>query len=291
MDYGILFAILSPLFYALVNMFDKYTVSHRVSSPIGYTVVVGLVNFLLATIIALFLDWSSISLNSILFPALSGILIGIAAFFYILLLQKEDISHMAGLFYTYPILVAILSFAVLNEKLSVLSYAGVGLIIIGALLLSLRIKQVRLETSAWFILVVIITTALNEFFIKIATSSIGVWQGIIVNNAFCGLTLLCSVSKKSVRTKFLLELRNVPFEIISASLVFGGVSTLFFAMTQLPATIVSSIAAIQPLAVLVFERITEQFIGKITKDKRLLHKAGAIVLIVVGVMLLYLNFN
>lgn len=70
-------------------------------------------------------------------------------------------------------------------------------------------------------------------------------------------------------------------------LAFGGIATIFFAMAELPATIVSSIAAIQPLFVIVFERVTDQFIGKISKDHLLLPKTFAIVLIVIGVSLLY----
>lgn len=289
MAYGMLFAIISPIFYALMNVFDKYVVSHKVKSPIGFVAVVGLVNLALNTFIALSLNWTEVLPKDILFPALSGILIGVAAFFYILLLEKEDMSHVIGFVYTYPLLIALLAFIFLNEKLSMVAYFGVALIITGTLLLSLRFKCVHLETNILFIILLVITTALNEFFIKIATNTIGVWQGIVINNIFCGLTLLCVLFHKQVRPKFLSELHNARWEIISATLVFGGVSTLFFAMAQLPATIVSSIAAIQPIVVLFFETIVDRFIGKITKDKKILPKGIAIAMITAGVMLLYLT--
>lgn len=272
-----------------MNVFDKYVVSHKVKSPIGYTVVVGMVNTTLNILIALLLNWTGILPKDIFFPALSGILIGIAAFFYILILEKEDMSHMAGFIYTYPLLVALLSFFFLSEKLPSIAYLGVALIITGTLLMSLRFKHVHFETNALFILMLVITTALNEFFIKIATYNISIWQGIVINNIFCGLTLLCSLFYKPVWPKFFLELKNSKYELISAMLVFGGVSTLFFAMAQLPATIVSSIAAIQPIAVLFFETIVDKFIGKITKDKKILPKTIAIAMITAGVVLLYLT--
>jgi drug/metabolite transporter (DMT)-like permease len=65
--------------------------------------------------------------------------------------------------------------------------------------------------------------------------------------------------------------------------------TLFFAMKSLPATIVSSIAAIQPLCVVVFENIVDRRMKKISKDVILLPKLGAIILIVAGLVLLYVS--
>jgi hypothetical protein len=57
-------------------------------------------------------------------------------------------------------------------------------------------------------------------------------------------------------------------------------------MVGLPATIVSSIAAIQPLAVLIFEKIAQKLFGHMVKDSHILPKLIPISLIVIGVILL-----
>jgi hypothetical protein len=68
---------------------------------------------------------------------------------------------------------------------------------------------------------------------------------------------------------------------------YSAVIFFFLAVAELPVTIVASIAAVQLLYVLVFERIIDTFLGKISKDEYLLPKLGAILLIVVGVILIY----
>lgn len=287
MQYGILFAIISPILWALMNVFDKYVISQKVKSSLSYTAIVGLTNLMLAIIVGSFLDWSNIAANDLLFPILAGIMLGCAAFFYVLIVEKEDISHAVGIIYIYPLIVALLSYVFLNERIALWGYAGVGLVILGAVLLSSRIKKVHLEVNIWFLIAIIFVSGFDEFFVKISTDKISIWQGIIVNNISLGLTLLCGLFHPKIRKNFLPELTNIRWEIISALLAFGGIATIFFAMAELPATIVSSIAAIQPLFVILFERVTDQLIGKISKDHLLLPKTFAILLIVIGVALLY----
>ncbi len=289
MQYGILIAILSAVLWGIMNVYDKYVISCRVKSPRGYTAVVGITNLCIAVFFGIFLDWSQITLLNLLFPALTGFCLGIAAFFYILTLEKDDVSHMVGIFYVYPLIVAVLSYIFLKEKLIWIGYVGVILVIAGAILLSVRIKKVKLESSAWFILGVIIFTSLDEFFIKLSTNNIPVWNGIIASYVVTELTLLCGLFNSKIRKDFWKELHNFRLEIVSALLSFGGIVTLFLAMKELPATIVSSIGALQPLIVLIGERITGLFVGGLTKDNLILPKTGAILLIVVGIVLLYIT--
>jgi cytochrome c biogenesis protein CcdA len=58
-------------------------------------------------------------------------------------------------------------------------------------------------------------------------------------------------------------------------------------MANLPATIVSSIGAIQPLTVLFFERLFNKRFGGISRDTVLIKKLVPIILIVIGVILIY----
>jgi len=196
---------------------------------------------------------------------------------------------MIGFIYVYPILVALLSFIFLKETLPQYGYVGVAFIIIGVLLLSIRIKQVHLDTCIWFIIAIVLLTAVDEFFVKITTTHLSASQGFAANGIALGIALSAGLIFPSVRKKFCKEIHNLKFAGLSEIFTASALLTLYLAMAELPATIVSSIAAIQPMAVLFFERITNRFVGKITKDNLLLPKTGAMILIVVGVALLYLS--
>jgi drug/metabolite transporter (DMT)-like permease len=285
---GGIFAVLSPCIFAVMNMTDKYVVANKVKSPLGFAPVAGLVNLIIGILLALFLPWNVSMLKELWIPALAGALMGSQFFMYYKVLKDEDASYVIGFIYLYPVLVALLSFAFLSEALSIVGYGGMLLVLIGVLGISVRLNK-RLTIKIWLLLLVmVVVVALNEFFIKIATSSLPEWNGTAINLIFMGLTVLLILANKSYRGDFFKEFHNFPWAIASEVLTFLAVLTLYFAMARLPAAFVSAVAAIQPLAVLVFERLL-QYKGMIKGEYELLPKLIPISLIVLGVTLLYLS--
>lgn len=286
MSLALVSAILSPFLWGAMNVIDKYIIHKKVKNAYGYTGVVGLVNILIALAIAAFLDWSTVDVHQLIFPAVAGFFLGLSAFVYIVLLEDIDISHLVGFIYFYPIIVALLSYFFIHEKLSLLGYGGMAFTIVGVIMLSVRIKYLSKTNVLYLLGAIILFEAVHEFSVKLATTALTPLQGVVINNLVVGLTLLCGLFNKNLLKHFMLELRNTPWEFLSALFALGGIGTLYFAMSTLPATIVSSIGAIQPLAVLIFERIITARIGTITKDTQLLPKLSAILFIVFGVVLL-----
>jgi len=167
----LIFAIISPFIWGFMNVLDKFVISHKVKNSLSFTVVAGIANIAIGILLALFLDWRGISFVDLLSPAIAGSIFGLHFFIYYYALGKEDASNLIGFMYVYPIIVAILSFLFLNEKLSVISYIGICLILLGAVFLSVKAKKIRLKVSLWMIVSLIIIVALYEFFIKVATNS------------------------------------------------------------------------------------------------------------------------
>ncbi len=283
---SLIVAILSPLVYAVMNIYDKYVIAHKVKNPLNYAFMAGLVQLVFGIIGALFLDWSGITFQAILFPAVAGILLGLAVPFYYLVLETEDASQVIGLIYMYPLIVALLSFIFLNEVLSLISYFGVALILVGVLMISFRMNKISKRVILLMILIMIILSGLTEFIIKIATDNIPETNGIVINFIFLGLTT-SSVLIWKVRFNFIQEISNLKWACAGESLTLLGMTTLYVAMKNLPATIVSSVAATQPLFVLILERIMHCSFGKMCKDHFFLPKLIPISLIVIGVIILY----
>ena len=207
--------------------------------------------------------------------------------FYYKILSKQDVSHAIGLIYVYPIIVALLSFLFLNEKLSLIGYAGMLVTLAGVLLINIRIKKLKIILAFWSLIIMATAAALNEIFIKVATSQIGEWHGTAISSIVMGLFVMPLLFKKSIRKEFVCEFKNINLTFISEALTIGGIVTLYLAMAGLPATIVSVISVTQPLFVLGFEFLAFSFGIKIVKDVRWRHKMLAILLIVVGIAILY----
>lgn len=283
----LIFAIISPFIWGLVNILDKFVISHKVKNPLSFAVVAGIVALMIGVILSLFLDWKGIVLTSLIFPAAAGIIFGFQYFLYYYILNKEDVSDIIGFEYSYPILVAILSFLFLNEILSLISYLGISLILFGAIMLSLKKKKIKFKISLWILIIFVAIIALYEFFVKISTTNLPEWNGIAISNICLGFTILLGLFNKKIRGKFLTELKNIKWAMLNESLTFLGIVTLFFAMAGLPATIVSSIAATQPFAVLILEFLANKIGMNISVDTNFRKKIIPIFMIVAGVVLIY----
>ena len=284
-----IFAVLSPFFWGVMNIIDKYVLVKKVRKPASFIPVFGLVHLIAGIVIASFLDWSKVFPGDFFFPALAGILFGCQGYFYVFVMKTEDASHVIGLAYAYPLLLALLSFVFLREIIPLQGYIGVGIVIAGIVLLSFRFKKVKLAHAGRIIIWLIFLIALTEFFVKVASGKISGWQGLSINSFAVGITLLFALLNRKVRANFGSELKNIPWAFFSEIFTLFGTGTLYFAMAGLPATVVSSVGATQPLIVLFLERITERMTGKLTKDHALLPKLGAISLIVIGIALLYFS--
>lgn len=286
MNLAIFVAIISPILFAFMNVFDKYVVSHKVKDSIGYAAVAGIVNVVLGIIVALFLSWNNVTSFDILFPIVAGIFSGGCYYFYFFIMKDSDASYLIGFAYLFPIVVAILSFIFLNERLSILSYVAIAFILLGVILLSIRAKKIKVSMLIIPLLFYIILLGFYEFSVKVSTTHVSFMQGLAITTAASGVAILLGLFNKKVRKGFKSEFKNIKLAFFSETFTLIAVFTLYFAMSKIPATMVSSIASTQPLAVIVLERIAHSYFGKITKDVRLLPKLGAIGLIVIGVIIL-----
>ncbi len=284
---ALLFAFLTPLLWAVMNVLDKYVVTYKVRTPEAFSFVIACVNLLFGALLALTLDWSRAPMGAFLAPLAVGILFAIDAYLYYLILDTEDTSHFIGVLYVYPVLIALFSFAFLGERLSPLGYAGMGLAVAGAVLLSVRIRKARLEASAWLLVLTVLVVAGYELLAKVATQRLPAAQALCVTTLAFWLAMLPLLLRRRVRAAVASESRNLGWALVTEALTFSALLCTYLAMAGLPASVASSIFTLQPLFVVLLERVAQARVGGMTKDERLLPKLGAIALIVAGVALLY----
>lgn len=286
MNVFIVFAFLSPLFFASTNVFDKYLIEKRMKNLFSYWFFVGCVTVVYALIIALFLNWKTITFAECIYPAIIGALWFMQTYFYFRVLQKEDITPIAGLQYMYPLIVVALSYIFLHEVISWYGYIGIGLTILGALVISLRLKIISFRSKVRYIASMIFLIGIGEFIMKVAVNNIGPLNAYAITGFVEGILACLLIFKKETRTNVKEESRNILYIISSEVFTCLALITVYLAMSGLPATIVSGIATVQVLFVVLLERLVDQFIGKISRDHYLLPKLIPMILIFLGLILL-----
>src|SRR5437016_1194511 len=102
MIFALIFAFLAPIFWALMNVLDKFVISQKVKNALSFAAVAGIVNILYGFILALSLDWSNVGFEAMLCPVVTGALLGLQFYVYFIILQREDVSHFIGLMFVYP---------------------------------------------------------------------------------------------------------------------------------------------------------------------------------------------
>ena len=139
----IILAIASPVVYSTVNVVDKTAVSTRVKHTPSYLSLIGIVDMIIAAIIAACCDWSAEAMANVqamdfIIPAISGVAWAGSIYCYYMGMMLTDASIIVGVEYLYPLVVMILSAIFLDEVIQPMGYVGCVLLVIGAISLSLN---------------------------------------------------------------------------------------------------------------------------------------------------------
>ncbi|MFH0798388.1 MAG: EamA family transporter [Candidatus Woesearchaeota archaeon] len=287
MSFALIAALLAPLFGSLVNTLDKFIVSKRVRTPASFTVIAGAVNLMIGIIMAMCLDWSKYGFGSYVYAIIAGVIMGAEYYLYYYALRKEDASSVIGFIYFYPVMVSILSFLFLGELLSWTSYVGMALVLVGVMLLVIRLKRHHSKIKVAMIFSMIAVISLITFFAKLSTDILPEFNSAAVYSICVGLTIMLGLFSRKIRKGLKYEVRNFNWSMLVESLTVVAAVMSFFALGGLPATVVSVIAASQPLMVLFIETGMVKFGLIKSRDHKILPKLLSIMLIVVGIILMY----
>lgn len=285
MNITFIFVLLAPITYGLVNIIDEYYCSRKINSPFSYTAVVGIAHLVLGLLIACFLDWQNFTLSMLPITLLLGFLYAAMLLIYYFALYKEDVSEIVGIDYSYPVIVATLSFFILHENIGIWGYIGLALIILGVFNLEKRMAKICLSINLGVLILMPIITGIYEFTIKISTLDIPELNALAINSIVAGSIVISTLCLKKVRKDFPVDIKNIGYAFINESLTILSIFLIFLAMKYYPATVVASIGTLQILFVLFIEHVLLVRMGGITKDKILTPKLSGILLIISGVIL------
>ncbi|MCK4885193.1 EamA family transporter [Candidatus Bathyarchaeota archaeon] len=294
----LVFALLSPAFWGLNNVFNKFLITKKFQ---GYFSLVSYLHFidLIFAGIIYFVTPISFQFPYVVFAMAISLLPLIAFWFYTKALMVEEVSRITPLFQFIPILVIVLSAIFLNEILSAQKYFGIALIVVTSLLISYRKSESGNSLSSAFKLMIPFSVVLSVYTIllKYLLSYLDYWSIFfwMIIGSFGGVLFLLTFSKSRkefVETVPIIGRRTFIVAFVSESLYVLGTICALIAMSLGYASLVSALGGLQHFFVFVFMLLLSLFVPKILKEEISRNvvalKISAIALMFVGTWLITL---
>ncbi len=293
----IFFAVLAPLLYSVSNFFDKFLIEKKVRNPMILAVMGGLITCLVGGVVLAFMGWPVFPMKQILILLLAGILFELALVPWYKALSLDDASRVGPLFQSIPVMVLVMSFLFLGERLGGQEFLGFLLVLIGGFLLSVKnfkggIFSFR-KSLGWALLSSFLFAVPLVIF-KSVTLEQGFWDslGYEFLGGGIGAILLYGFIKISKQSEFQEEVKSLKSKtwgILAANEGIYLVSriTNFYAISLVSVTLVTVVGGLQPFFMLIFGLILSVWFPKIVKEdiqkSMIFSKLIAIVLIFIGV--------
>lgn len=294
MDWYI-FALLTPAFWALNNIFVKFLITKKFRSyfPLIFTVIscdaIFAVTILVFGTVTYSFPYSLLALAAGLIPLT-------AFWFYSKALIKEEVSRIVPLFQLIPIFVVLFSVIFLNEILGIPRYLGISLIVVASVLISYKKDSKKPFSSAIkFMIPFGILIAVYTITDKTLLSYLDYWTVFFWNlsGSFVGALLLLSVPKlrgEVIKTISAVGRKVIFTTFIGESFYIIGTICSLIALSLADASLVSPIFGLQPFYVFFYTLIISFFLPSILKEEinknTLLSKTLAVALIFIGTWLI-----
>ena len=293
-------AILSTATFAVVNTIDSHLLSKRMPGLRAFLLLVsifhlfyGLLSFYLVPLP------EGIGIWPVLVAVVSGIFRTIAVTIILYNLQKEEVSRVIPVVYTYPIFVAIMAVLFMGETLGYLQWLAIIIVVAGAVMVSVR--QSPSGSTIWLgkpLLLLFgssLLLAMADVTSKYALAYISFWNMFSLT-AFCisGIFLLVSMRPRILSQLSSMERRNSAIALLAfnETLAPVGIVLLFWALDRGLVSLVSTIASSRPVFVVIFalilSRILPGFMEWQPGKGMLALRLVAIAMIFCGITIIYL---
>ena len=297
----LLFAFSGPVLWAASTHIDKYLVDRyfKNSDTAVLMVFTALIGALMLPLIWHFEPGVSLlSLSAVAVMVASGILYMGAMLFYLRAIQAEEASVVAPLFQVSTLFTFLFAYVLLGEVLTWIEIGGGGIIVCGALLLSLnfttRVQRLKLRLVVLMVGCSIVLSLASVIFKYFAVRD-DFWITtfwMYVGEALFGLGI---IAIPSYRRQFFSLVRSSPGPVIAINganelINLGGGLGVRFASTLAPVALVSAISSTSTLFVFAFGILLTLFVPKLGHEdlspRTLTQKGAGACLVAVGVWLM-----
>ena len=248
------FALLAPLLWAVTNLIDDDLILHRLKKPLVIVGITGLFAGIPALCIILSGHFTFPSWTIFAFGILTGVVSLIAYYPYYRALETTN-PESAILFWNLaPVIVTLFAFVFLNERLSLIKYVAIGLIIVSTIVAESSHVEFKPHGNAkalrWMILASVFT-ATQDILEKKLYNATGPANGIAlicIGSFITGLIFLFPAKR---RREFIHAFqKNGALLSLNHSLDIGAVICSNIAIAFGTVSIVAALQGIQALFVI-----------------------------------------
>src|SRR5262245_37719092 len=137
----LVYALLSPFVFSIVNFGDKYIIERQVRDARAMSIYSGIIAFVTGCILFVVTDFPVLPPRDAILVMVTGAMTSIGAALYFMAMGRDEASKVIVLMQMQPVMVLILSFIFLNETISAQQLAGFLLILGAAVAISLNQEQ------------------------------------------------------------------------------------------------------------------------------------------------------
>jgi len=250
-------AIFSTFFYAIINLLDDHLLKHVYRSPHAGTIISSI--FAGLPLLSLFfLDTQPIEVKYILLSLLAGIVSSVWIYNYFRSFEVETPSVVVTFMGLSPLILAILAFFFLDERIQTTQILGAAIVFIASLLLVYdpkekwgKLKKMKnmivalLALTLYSILIKYLFTE-NDFYTVYMWISVGMVMG-----GLYFIFYLLFAHKRETLTEIRKSFRNYYLIFIGVELLALAAEFMnSLAVDRGPLTVIKSIENIQPMFVL-----------------------------------------
>ncbi len=286
-----IFAVIAPILWAGCNVVDKIIFQNYKISVFSSLIMLQLLNIPFILIFLLF-----VKINFDVF-AISGMFYGIISsasiLFFSKAIKKEEVSRVISLYYTEPLFIAVFAAILLGEALTIIKYAGIGLLVISAIMVSYKKYQGRiiLSSSLFLVLSSVTIWSLLYIFLKWVSNFTSVYSFLFWS--FIGGILTASMFLLSDKLKkdFIRDAKGFDrFAWIARTMGNGifwiATASFYTAISISKISVVGAIPSFQPFFVLLYVLLIGLFMPKLLKEENnsqtVMLKLLAVALIFIG---------
>ena len=249
----IVFALLSPFFFALVATVDKFLIDKRIRSPFAFAVASGAALGLYAIILLLAYPLETMETRALLPAVGGGLLFAAAVVVYLAALQKEEVSRVIPLLYLLAVVAAVLETLLLGASFSGHFYLATLAMIAGAFLISVKdLGKLSFSPAAWLVVLAAVLFGAQAVVEKWALRSLSYWNVFSVQFITYGLVLSLLLLGKGTRQVFSDIIRNRTILLVmgNESISLLAIMTHLVAASLTQVSYVAALGAIEPLYIL-----------------------------------------
>lgn len=286
-------SLLAALIWGIISVLNKHVLSDELKDPILIGTIAGFVEFPILAIISIILSPVTTNLLIIIPSLATGIFYVLAITTAIVSMRKTEASRALALVGTYPIIVLIFATIFLGEVFTELKYAGIFLIFIGSVMISIRksSKKVRAISGLFVALLASLLFALRDVILKYSVTDVNPWSTVFwigIGGILTSLIFLTfhhpHIRKKSKAVK------GIEHLLISNLLAAVAFVLMTLAMNIGYASLVSAVIAFYLvflfIIALILSKIKPDYIKEEMKGSTMIIKAISIILILIGIVLI-----